>query len=70
MEFLLVVYLMVSGAWVRGDEMEGWGSLAYPNEQACLESKARAETIQVDLKLKSPHATDKRFVCEPGKSSG
>ncbi len=70
MEFLLVVYLMLSGTWVRGDEMEGWGALAYPSEQACLESKARAEAIQADLKLKNPHAADKRFVCEPGKTSG
>lgn len=64
MEFLLVVYFLMSGDWVRGDALEGWGSVAYPTEALCLESKARAEEIQADLKRVNPNAHDKRFVCE------
>ena len=65
MKFLLVVFILMDGNWVRGDEIEGWGSVRYPSEQRCHESKTRAETIQLDLKVKNPHAFDKRFVCEP-----
>ncbi len=65
MKFLLVVFLLMDGSWVRGDKLEGWAPLPYPNEQRCLESKTRAEAIHADLKIKSPHAYDKRFVCEP-----
>ncbi len=65
MEYLLVVYFLMSGVWVRGDEFEGWGAISYPTEAACLERKARAEEIQVDLKRVNPRALAKRYVCEP-----
>ncbi len=65
MEYLLVVYLLMGGDWVRGDELEGWGSIAYPAEEVCLQRKARAEEIQADLKRINPRAYDKRYVCEP-----
>ena len=72
MKFLLVVFVLVNGDWVRGDDLEGWGSVAYDSEEICLARKARAEQIQVDLKRANPRAYDKRFVCEPmdTKSSG
>ncbi|MHA1153021.1 MAG: hypothetical protein ACTSQ7_10220 [Alphaproteobacteria bacterium] len=65
MEYLLVVYFLMSGVWVRGDELEGWGSISYPTEAICLERKARAEEIQVDLKRINPRAIPKRYTCEP-----
>ena len=65
MEYLLVVYFLMSGVWVRGDEIEGWGAIPYPTEVACLETKARAEKIQADLKRVAPRALEKRYVCEP-----
>ena len=65
MEYLLVVYILMSGVWVRGDELEGWGSIPYPTEAACLESKARAEQIFIDLKRVNPRASVKRYACEP-----
>ncbi|MDP6707776.1 MAG: hypothetical protein QF893_15640 [Alphaproteobacteria bacterium] len=64
MEYLLVVFLLMNGTWVRGDTIEGWGSVRYESEQRCLESKARAERIQADLKRHNPRAYDKRFACE------
>ncbi len=65
MEYLLVVYILMNGAWVRGDGLEGWGSIPYPTEEVCLQRKARAEEIQADLKRINPRAYDKRYVCEP-----
>ncbi len=65
MEFLLVVYLLMGGDWVRGDEFEGWGPIPYPTEELCRQRKARAEEIQADLKRVNPRAFDKRFACEP-----
>ena len=65
MEYLLVVYILMNGTWVRGDELEGWASIAYPSEQICLERKATAEALQVELKTRNPRAHDKRFECEP-----
>ena len=65
MEYLLVVYILLNGVWVRGDELDGWGSIPYPTEQACLQRKGRAEEIRADLKRVNPRAHDKRFECEP-----
>lgn len=65
MEYLLVVYFLMSGVWIRGDEFEGWGAIPYPTEAACLERKTRAEEIQVDLRRVNPRASPKRYVCVP-----
>jgi hypothetical protein len=65
MEYLLVVYFLLSGVWIRGDDLEGWGSIPYPSEVACLESKLRAEQFYADLKRVNPRASLKRYVCEP-----
>lgn len=65
MKYLLVVYLLMSGVWVRGDDLDGWGSIPYPTEAACLERKLRAEQIYADLKRVNPRAIAKRYVCEP-----
>ncbi len=65
MDFLLVVYLLMGGDWVRGDEFEGWGSIPYPTEEICFQRKARAEEIQADLKRVNPRAYGKRYACEP-----
>ena len=65
MEYLLVVYFVMSGVWVRGDEFEGWGPIPYSTEAECLERKVRAEEIQADLKRVNPRALAKRFACEP-----
>ena len=64
MKFLLVVFLLVNGAWVRGDTMEGWGSIEYPSEEICLEKKANAEKFQVQLEKNNPRAYKKKFACE------
>ena len=70
MEFLLVVYILINGVWVPGEEVQGWGAMTYASEARCLESKARAEEIQADLKLKNPRAYDKRFACEAKPKTG
>ena len=64
MEFLFVVYLLINDVWVRGDEVQGYGSIVYESEAKCLEVKQRAEALQVELKKKNPNAYDKRFECE------
>ncbi len=68
MKFLLVVFVIISGDWVRGDDLDGWGSVAYATEEICLQRKASAEQHQIDLKRVNPRAYDKRFVCEPLES--
>ena len=65
MEYLLVVYFLMNGDWVRGDELEGWASRPYPTMEICLERKVRGEEIHADLKRVNPRAYDKRFACEP-----
>ena len=65
MKFLLVVFILMNGDWIRGDDLEGWGSVAYETEEICLERKARAEKLHIDLRRVNPRAHDKRFVCEP-----
>ncbi len=34
MEYLLVVYFLMHGVWVRGDELEGWASIPYLRARA------------------------------------
>lgn len=64
MKYWLVVYIMINGAWVPGEKLEGWGPVIYESEAGCLESKARAEALQSELQEINPRAYDKRFVCE------
>ncbi len=64
MEYLLVVYILMNGAWVRGDELDGWGSIPYPTRIVCLERQARAEELQADLQRISPRVFAKRYACE------
>lgn len=63
MKFLLVVFFLLDGQWVRGEASQGWGAMAYATEEACLASKARAEAIHANLKLVDPRAIEKRFEC-------
>lgn len=70
MEYLLIVYLLINGAWVRGDTMDGWGSITYPSQEICLERKARAEQMQIALVQGNPSVYDKKFVCLPHEESG
>ncbi len=70
MEYLLVVYLLMSGEWVRGDDIDGWGSLPYPTLEECLESKARGEKLFEELKTINPRAYERRFECEPRAVEG
>ena len=64
MKYWLVVFILINGTWVPGEKLEGWGPVAYENEALCLESKARAEALQADLKQQNPRAYKKRFACE------
>ncbi len=65
MKYLLVVFLLMDGQWVRGDTIDGWGSLEYASKEICLEKKQNADRLQADLKIKNPRAYDKKFACEP-----
>lgn len=63
MNFVMVIFFLLDGQWVEGDPNKGWGRMPFPTEIACLTSKARAEDLQVNLKLTNPRVTDKRFEC-------
>ena len=63
MKFLMVVFFLLDGQWVEGEASEGWGPLPYAAEAACLTGKARAETIQANLRQTNPQAVDTRFEC-------
>lgn len=63
MKYLLVVFFLLDGQWVEGEAAKGWGPMPYESEDACLTSKARAETIHENLKQTNPRATEKRFEC-------
>lgn len=65
MKYLLVVFILINGEWVRGDDLEGWSAISYETLDRCLESKKRANEIQLNLKRINARAFEKRFVCEP-----
>lgn len=64
MKYMLVIFLLMQGEWVRGDTLDGWASVPYPTLEACERSKMRAEAIQEGLKKQNARAYDKRFECE------
>ena len=68
MKYLLVVFFLLDGQWVQGEASKGWGAFPYETEEACLESKVRAEAIHVSLKQVNPRARDKRFECVANQS--
>ena len=68
MKYLLVVFFLLDGQWIQGEASKGWGPFPYESEVACLEGKARAEAIHVNLKLVNPRALDKRFDCVSNQS--
>lgn len=68
MKFLLVVYFLLDGQWVAGEANEGWGPMPYETEEACLISKARADTIFEKLKQTNPRSIEKRFECVAGQT--
>ena len=63
MKFLMVVFFLLDGQWVEGEASKGWGAVPYATEDACLASKARAESIQANLRQVNPRAIEKRFEC-------
>ncbi|MFQ5784714.1 MAG: hypothetical protein ACE5H8_07805 [Alphaproteobacteria bacterium] len=63
-EYLLVVYIFMDDHWIRGDELDGWGSLSYRTQEICLEHKENAEKIQLDLTRVNPRTAPKYFACE------
>ncbi len=71
MEYLFVVYFLISGEWIRGDDMEmdGWASLPVATLEECLKRKARADEIHADLMRSDPRVLDKRFDCEPRENA-
>jgi hypothetical protein len=64
MAYWLVVYILIGGAWVPGEKLEGWGPVRYDSEAECVASKSRAEAMQAELKTVNPRAHAKRYVCE------
>jgi hypothetical protein len=68
MKFLLVVFFLMDGQWVAGEASKGWGPMPYETENACLASKARAETIQKSLRQTNPRSIEKRFECVAAQS--
>ena len=66
MEYLLVIYFLINGVWVAGDDYaEGWSALPYPTLEQCQASAARGLELHEGLKIVNPQAHDKRFECEP-----
>ena len=64
MTYLFVVFILINGVWVQGDDIEGWGSMPYVSLETCLEAISRAEKIQKDLLVFNPKAHQKKFECQ------
>ena len=64
MTYLFVVFILINGVWVQGDDIEGWGSMPYESRETCLEAILRAEKIQKDLLVFNPKAHQKKFECQ------
>ena len=64
MTYLFVVFILINGVWVQGDDIEGWGSIPYESLETCLEAISRAEKILKDLLVFNPKAHEKKFECQ------
>jgi hypothetical protein len=65
MKTLFVVFFLINGVWIRGEDMPqvGWSPYNFTTEKECLDAIERAMEIQSDLKRKRPDTYDKRFDC-------
>ena len=64
MNYLFVVFILINGVWVQGDDIEGWGSMPYDSLESCQDAMSRAEKIQKDLLVFNSKAHPKRFECQ------
>ena len=64
MTYLFVVFILINGAWIQGDDIEGWASMPYGSLESCLDVMSRAEKIQEDLLVFNPKAHQKQFECQ------
>ena len=62
MQWWLTVFFLLGNAWVSGDQMDGWGSRAYPTESEC-ESRRRFAELQT---ARYPLELEARWICSAG----
>jgi len=63
MKVFLVVFFLINGVWVQGEDSKGWGALEFKTEEACLVSRDRGNNINTALKKSKPLVIEKRFEC-------
>ena len=63
--FVLIVFILINGSWVSGDNFDGWGRTIHESKEACLERKEFAEQNQIRIMKINPRFINKKFVCEP-----
>ena len=56
----LTVFLFLNGAWVPGDEADGWGSVTYETRQECFERASFSQSVAAAM---PEHYPSMRFEC-------
>lgn len=66
MKIVLVVFLLIGGAWVRGEDMPyaGWSPVEYATMSKCLNAVERAIALQAGIEALHPNTARKLFDCE------
>jgi hypothetical protein len=62
MQWWLTVFFLLGNSWVSGDQMDGWGSRAYPTEDVC-EARKRFAELQT---ARHPLELEARWICNAG----
>ena len=67
MNYMMVIYFLINGVWVAGEDMPGggWSAMAFPTLEKCQAAADRGTELYVDLKANDPRTHEKRFECEP-----
>ncbi len=70
MNYMLVIYFLIKGVWVAGEDLptEGWSAIAYPTLEKCQAAAERGTELYLELKAINPRTYEKRFECEPGEA--
>ncbi|WP_417783647.1 hypothetical protein [Terasakiella pusilla] len=64
MTWFMVVYIMINGIWIQGDEIDGFGAMARQSKAHCQESIDRANELNKNgIAFGNKHVPIK-FVCE------
>ena len=52
MKLVLVIFLLINGQWINGNNLDGWGEREQPSLEVCVERVEHIRTLHKNLDAK------------------